>query len=94
MKNLKLMFIVVLEIVIILESMFPFVLLDENQWLYMLTMIPQVLAALTGLSFAGYQFYGSKLQNMALRDKSLTDTVSEAENELYKRLKYIAVQIF
>jgi len=81
--------IVIIEFWIVYDSIFPLIVLNENQWLYLSTMMPQVLATLLGLSFAGYQFYGTLLQTMIERDESIKDSIDYGKEKIFHKLKFV-----
>lgn len=87
----RLIVFLLIELVIVYESVYPSIKLDENQWLYISTMMPQVLAALLGLSFAGYQFYGNMLQNMIAKDYTIKDSVEYGKKSVFRNMKFISI---
>lgn len=92
-KNGKVSFFIasLIELFIAYESLCPMITVDENQWLYVSSMMPQVLATLLGLSFAGYQFYGNMLQNMIAQDYTIKDSVKYGKKSVFDNIKFISI---
>lgn len=60
-----------------------FVVLSENQILYVFSASAQVLAGLYGLTLTGYLFYHSKLEQKVIDDNTLEDQINKIKIESY-----------
>lgn len=85
--------LIVLEVSIAYVSCNPFFVLNENQWLYISSMLAQVIAALFGLTFAGYQFYQENMQKMIESDESLFDSVQVLRMNFYNKLRVLCYTV-
>lgn len=85
--------VIVLEVCIAYVSCNPVFALNENQWLYISSALTQVVAALFGLTFAGYQFYQENMQKMIESDESLLDSVQALRINFYNRLRVLCYTV-
>ena len=68
-----------------------YILLSENQILYIYSSLVQVVGALLGLTIAGYSMIDSKMKSLAEMDSSITEYVEDIRHEYYVSLIYIIV---
>lgn len=85
--------LIVLELCIAYVSVNPIFVLNENQWLYISSALAQVVAALFGLTFAGYQFYQENMQKMIESDESLLDSVQALRMNFYNELRVLCYTV-
>lgn len=85
--------LIVLEVCIAYESYNPIFFLNENQWLYISSALAQVVAALFGLTCAGYQFYQENMQKMIESDESLLDSVQALRMNFYNKLRVLCYTV-
>jgi uncharacterized protein YutE (UPF0331/DUF86 family) len=69
----------------------PLFLLNENQTLYFLSTIPQVIAGIFGLTLAAYIFFLDKFKESAKSDDTYFEAMNSLISQHYTTLKLIAI---
>lgn len=78
-----------IELLIVYDSQNPYLILDENQWLYASSTIAQVMATVMGLLLAGYQFYEERLSRKIEQDATRQDSIEEAKKVFHEKLRIL-----
>lgn len=68
-----------------------YVLLSENQILYIYSSLAQVIGALLGLTIAGYSMIDSKMKSLSETDTTITEYVEDVRHDYYVSLMYIII---
>lgn len=68
-----------------------YVLLSENQILYIYSSLAQVIGALLGLTISGYSVMDSKMKTLSDSDDTLTDYVADIRPHYFKSFIYIII---
>lgn len=85
----KYVVLVSIELFIVYDSQKPYLILDENQWLYASSTIAQVMATVMGLLFTGYQFYEERLSRKIEQDTTLQDSIEDAKKIFHEKLRIL-----
>ena len=68
-----------------------FVLLEENQLLYIYSSLAQVIGAILGLTIASYSMIDSKMKVYAENDDTVEEYIDEGRRECYRCFLFIIV---
>lgn len=68
-----------------------YILLSENQILYIYSSLAQVIGAILGLTIAGYSMIDSKMKSLSETDTTITEYVEDIRHEYYVSLMYIII---
>lgn len=91
---LIILFVIIEVIVVVLLNLSKFILLNENQLLYLSSTGAQVVASLLGLTITGYIFLESKLNEEIQEDETLIDTINSLKTLFRKYLLELGVLSF
>ena len=78
-----------IELLIVYDSLKPYFILDENQWLYESSTIAQVMATVMGLLLAGYQFYEERISRKIEQDTTRQDSIEETNKVFHEKLRIL-----
>lgn len=94
MSFVNTVFFIIFESTILYFSFHSFIILNENQLLYISSTLSQVVATLFGLSVTGYIFLDEKLKNDIEADQSLIDIVRDLKNKYKSKIILTGVLTF
>ena len=94
MSYVNTVFFIIFESIILYFSFHSFIILNENQLLYVSSTLSQIVATLFGLSVTGYIFLDEKLKNDIESDQSLIDIVRDLKNKYKSKIILTGVLTF